>query len=249
MEGTKERNRETLKMEQVFHYCPGCGHGIVTRLISEVIDEFEIRERAISVVGIGCGGFSHHYMDIDAIEALHGRSPAVATGYKIARPENIIFTYQGDGDLAAIGLAEVIHAANSGIPITVIMINNTVFGMTGGQMSYTTLLGQPTTTTPRGRDKLFHGFPLRVPEMMKEMEGVAYLARNSVADPKGVLSTKRSIRSAFECQINNLGFSFVEVLTPCPTGLKLRPVEASIWVKEKLKTNFPVRVFKNMLED
>ncbi len=248
MDLEKDQNRKTLKMDQNFHFCPGCGHGIVTRLVAEVIDELNIRERTVSIVGIGCGGFSHHYMDIDAIEALHGRSPAVATGYKIARPENVVFTYQGDGDLATIGLGEAMHAANRGISISVIMINNFVFGMTGGQMSCTTLPGQKTTTTPRGRDIQFHGFPIRVPEMMKEMEGVAFLARNSVVNPKGVIQTKKSIKTAFECQIRNLGFSFVEVLSPCPTGLKLNPVETFIWVKEKTEIYFPVEVFKNALE-
>jgi 2-oxoglutarate ferredoxin oxidoreductase subunit beta len=248
MDLKKNQNRKTLKIDQNFAFCPGCGHGIVTRLTAEVIDELNIRERAVSVVGIGCGGFSHHYMDIDAIEALHGRSPAVATGYKIARPQNVVFTYQGDGDLATIGLGEAMHAANRGIPISVIMINNFVFGMTGGQMSYTTLIGQKTTTTPHGREEQYHGFPVRVAEMMKEMDGVVFLARSSVVNPKGVIQTKKCIKNAFECQIRNLGFSYVEVLSPCPTGLKLDPVETSIWVKEKTEKYFPVKVFKNILE-
>jgi 2-oxoglutarate ferredoxin oxidoreductase subunit beta len=238
----------TLLMDKLFSYCPGCGHGIVTRLVAETIEAMNIREKTVSVVGIGCGGFSHHYMDIDAIEAMHGRSPSVATGFKFASPENFVFTYQGDGDMSAIGLADLLHAANKGIPITCLMINNTVFGMTGGQMSPTSLPGQVTTTTQKGRDPQVHGYPLLVPEMMLAMAGVKFLARETVADAASIRRSSKSLRKAFECQEKNLGFSFIEFIVPCPTGLKKSVRESYNWCKNEMIGYFKPTVFKDETE-
>ncbi len=239
---------KTLKFDKLFSYCPGCGHGITTRLIAETIESLGIQESTVSVVGIGCGGFSHHYLEIDAIEAMHGRSPAVAVGYKTGMPENIVYTYQGDGDMSAIGLSELLHAANRGVPITCIMINNSVFGMTGGQMSPTSLVGQVTATTAKGRDAVTHGYPLLVPEMMRAMKGVAYLARETVVDHKSILKAAKSIRNAFECQIKKIGFSYVEVIVPCPTGLKMNVKDAYAWTEKEALDYFKPQVFKNELE-
>lgn len=239
---------KTLLLDKPFSYCPGCGHGIVTRLVAETIESLGVRDRTISVVGIGCGGFSHHSLDIDAIEAMHGRAPSVAAGFKIASPENIVFTYQGDGDASAIGLSDLMHAANKGLPITCIMVNNSVFGMTGGQMSPTSLEGQVTTTTPKGRDVHLHGYPLLVPEMMREMSGVKYLARESIADAKAIMRAGRSIRAAFECQLRNAGFAFVEVIVPCPTGLRMNVPDAYKWCATQMIEYFKPQVFKNEME-
>ena len=239
---------KTLKFDKLFSYCPGCGHGIVTRLVAETIEAMGIREKTVSVVGIGCGGFSHHYMEIDAIEAMHGRSPAVAVGYKTGMPDNIVYTYQGDGDMSAIGLAELLHAANRGVPITCIMVNNSLFGMTGGQMSPTTIAGQVTSTTAKGRDVHTQGYPLLVPELMRAMKGVAYLARESVADANSINKAAKSIRNAFECQAKGLGFSFVEVIVPCPTGLKMKVLDSYAWSAKEALGYFQPQVFKNELE-
>ena len=239
---------DTLNLDKLFSYCPGCGHGIVTRLVAEAIESFGIRERSVSVVGIGCGGFSHHYMDIDAIEAMHGRSPSVAVGYKTAMPENIVFTYQGDGDMGAIGLSDLLHAANKGMPITCLMINNSVFGMTGGQMSPTSLDCQVTTTTPNGRDVAQHGFPLRVPELLRDMAGVKFLARESVADMKSIRHAAKSIKKAFDCQVKGLGFSFVEIIVPCPTGLNMKVKDSYDWCAEQALEYFKPQIFKDEME-
>ena len=239
---------KTLKLDKLFSFCPGCGHGIVTRIVAEAIESLGIREITTSVVGIGCGGFSHHYKEIDAIEAIHGRSPAVAVGYKMGLPDNIVFTYQGDGDTSAIGLAELLHVANRGVPVTCFMINNSVFGMTGGQMSPTTLAGQVTATTTKGRDIKTHGYPLLVPEMMAHMAGVAYLARETVVDAKSVIKAAKSAKNALECQQKKLGFSFVEFIVPCPTGLKMKVADAYAWTAREALGYFKPQVFKNELE-
>ena len=239
---------QTLYMNKTFNYCPGCGHGIVTRLVAEALEDMGLRERAISVVGIGCGGFSHHYLDIDAIEAMHGRAVSVASGYKFASPENVVFTYQGDGDMSAIGLADLLHAANKGTPICAFMINNVVFGMTGGQMSPTTLPGQVTATTVNGRDPALHGYPLLVPETMRGMEGVKYLARESIMDPASIRKAAKSVRRAFEVQLAGSGFAFIEFLSPCPTGLKKSVVDSYAWGKEHMTARFKPQVFKDEKE-
>lgn len=245
MENLSAKYGKTLNLDKLTSYCPGCGHGIVTRLVAEAIESLGIMERTISIVGIGCGGFSHHYLDIDAIEATHGRSPSFAIGYKLAMPDNIVFTYAGDGDTCAIGLGDLLHAANKGMPITTIMVNNTVFGMTGGQMSPTTLEGQVTATTVKGRKVPEQGYPLLVPEMMRAMPGVKFLARESVATPKAIRKAKKSIQKAFECQIKGLGYSFVEVIVPCPTGLKLNVKDAYARCGSEMTDYFKPQVFKD----
>lgn len=248
MENLSAKYGKTLLLNKPTSYCSGCGHGIVTRLVAESIESLGIRERSIAIVGIGCGGFSHHYMDIDAIEATHGRSASFAVGYKIARPDNIVFVYAGDGDTSAIGLSDILHAANKGLPITAIMVNNAVFGMTGGQMSPTSLEGQITSTTPKGRDVSWQGIPLLVPEMMRAMAGVRYLARESVATPKLVMRAKKSIKKAFECQVKGLGFAFVEVLVPCPTGFKKNIKESYEWCANSMGEYYKPQIFKDITE-
>ncbi len=224
-------------------YCPGCTHGIAHRLVAEVIDELGIKHRTITIASVGCSVYAYEYFDTDAIQAAHGRAPAVATGIKRVRPDNIVFTYQGDGDLAAIGLAEVLHAASRAENITVIFINNAVFGMTQGQMAPTTLLGQKTTTTPTGRSVERGGHPINICEMMTCIPGVAYLARETMAAPKYVNRAKRSIKRAFEAQIRGLGFSLVELVSSCPTWWGLRPLEALKHIEEKMLPQYPLKVF------
>ncbi|HOK66808.1 MAG TPA: thiamine pyrophosphate-dependent enzyme [Anaerohalosphaeraceae bacterium] len=238
------RRPKTLK-NVLTHYCPGCGHGIVHRLVAEVIDELGIRERTIGTAPVGCAVLLYDYMNCDIIECAHGRPPAVATGIKRVLPDRIVFTYQGDGDLAAIGAAETIHAANRGENITVIFVNNAIYGMTGGQMAPTTLMGQWSTTTPAGRGKLGEGGPIKVCEMLSALDGPCYLERVAVSTPKDVLRAKKAIRKAFENQIAGKGFSLVEVLSMCPTDWKLSPKEAVDFVNEKMKTVFPLGVFKD----
>jgi len=222
------------------HYCAGCGHGIAHRLIAEVVDELGIRERVISVAPVGCAVLAYDYWDFDCSEAAHGRALAVATGIKRVRPENIVFTYQGDGDLAAIGTNETIHAANRGENLTVIFINNAVYGMTGGQMAPTTLLGQKTTTTPEGRNTQFHGYPLKISEMLALLPAVKYVERVSLDSPQEVIKTKKSIKLAFQNQIDNIGFSLVEILSPCPTYWDMPPKKALDWIREVMSKEFPL---------
>lgn len=226
------------------HYCTGCGHGIVQRIIGEVVDELGIRERTVGVSPVGCAVLGYDYFNFDISEAAHGRTPAVATGMKRARPENIVFSYQGDGDLAAIGTAEIIHAANRGENITVIFVNNAVYGMTGGQMAPTTLINQVTKTTPRGRDASECGAPLKIPEMLAICEGTKYLARAALNNPKNILFAKRAVKKAFQYQIDNIGFSLVEILSPCPTYWGMPPLKALEWIEEKMIPNFPLGEIK-----
>src|SRR5512136_3103084 len=201
-----------------FHYCPGCGHSVVHRLVAEVIDELNIQDKTIGVPPPGCSVFAYNYFDVDMAESAHGRGAAVATGIKRACPEIIVFTYQGDGDLAGIGTAETIHAANRGENITTIFINNAVYGMTGGQMAPTTLTGQKTSTTPYGRDHILEGHPIKMSEMLAMLEGVAYIERVAVNSPVNIRKTKKAIAKAFEMQLNKRGFTMVEILSPCPTN-------------------------------
>lgn len=229
--------------EKDFSYCPGCHHGIVHRLIAEVIDELGIREKTIIVAPVGCSVFAYEFFDIDGTVAPHGRAPAVATGMKRALPDRIVFTYQGDGDLAAIGTAEIIHAANRGENITTIFINNAIYGMTGGQMAPTTPIGMRTTTTPYGRNPKNDGYPIHICEILKNMKGVAYLERLTVSSPQEVIRAKRSIKKAFETQINGLGFSLIEVLSTCPTNWGMTPIEAIKWLKENMIKEFPLGIF------
>ena len=226
------------------HYCPGCTHGITHRLIAEVIDELGIREKTVGIAPVGCAVLAYHYFNFDMAEAAHGRAPAVATGIKRVRPENVVFTYQGDGDLAAIGTAEIVHAANRGENITTVFINNAVFGMTGGQMAPTTLPGQVTTSTPTGRDVKLAGYPLRLAELMAETTGAAYVVRRTVTQPKYVRGCKKAIKTAFLTQLAGLGFSIVEVLSTCPTNWGMSPLEALEWLEEEMISYYPLGDYK-----
>jgi len=247
MKGFGGKYRYTL-FDRPFPFCPGCGHGIISRILAETISELKIREETICVLGIGCYTLIDQCLNLDIFDALHGRAPAVATGLKLAQPEKVIFTYQGDGDLASIGMGEVVHAASRGFSITTVMVNNSMYGMTGGQMGATTLLGQKTATSPSGRKIHSHGFPIRVPEMLQHMEGVAFLSRVSVSSPKNVVQAKKSLRKAFECQLENRGFSYVEVLSPCVTGLKMSPSDAMKWVQEEMEKYYPLGIMKTLKE-
>lgn len=237
------RKPEALK-ETPTHFCPGCGHGIAHRLITEVIDELEIREKTIGVFPVGCAVFGYFYMNFDVSEAPHGRTPAVATGIKRALPDRIVFSYQGDGDLAAIGTAETIHAANRGELITVVFINNTVYGMTGGQMAPTTLLDQQTTTSPQGRKAQTMGAPIRMCELLNTLEAPWHIERVALDGPAGVRRTRRALRTAFEAQLQQRGYTFVEILSPCPVYQRLTPIEALRFVGETMSAYFPVKVFR-----
>ncbi len=228
------------------HYCAGCGHGIVHRLVCETIDELAIREKVVGIAPVGCAVIAYDYWDFDVTEAAHGRVPAVATGIKRMSPGNIVFGYQGDGDLAAIGIAEIIHAANRSENITIIFVNNSVYGMTGGQMAPTTILNQKTSTTPRGRDQKRDGFPLKVCELLSVLPGTSYVERVSVHAPANILKAKKAIKKAFENQINALGFSLVEVLSPCPTYLGLSPEDNIKWMAEVMTKEYPLGVFKKV---
>jgi 2-oxoglutarate ferredoxin oxidoreductase subunit beta len=226
------------------HYCPGCTHGVAHRLVAEVLDEMNIRELTIGVAPVGCSVFAYNYFDCDFVEAAHGRAPAMATGIKRLLPDRVVFTYQGDGDLASIGMSEIIHAAGRGENITVIFINNAIYGMTAGQMAPTTLPGQKTTTTPEGRDVEQAGFPLKMAELLSGLEGSGYVVRRSLHDPKNIRMAKKAIRLAFETQQRGLGFSMVELLSTCSTNWGLTPLEALHWLEEHMVPFYPIQDFK-----
>jgi len=238
--------RPKLLKEADFHYCPGCGHGIITRLLMEVIEEMDLQGDAICVAPAGCGMLLYNYFEIDVLESAHGRGAAVATGVKRVRPQNLVFSYQGDGDLAAIGTAEGFHAANRGENITVIFVNNGVYGMTGGQMAPTTLLDQVTTTTPTGRDADLAGHPVRICEVFAQLDGTSYLERVAVNKPAAVVKAKRAIKKAFQRQVAGAGFSLVEILSPCPVNWKMGTLEACRWIDEVMVKQFPLGVFKEV---
>ena len=227
------------------HYCPGCTHGIIHRLVAEVIDELGIEGKTIGVAPVGCSVFAYNYFECDMQQASHGRAPAVATGIKRANPANVVFTYQGDGDLAAIGTAETVHAATRGENITVIFVNNAIYGMTGGQMAPTSLVGQVTQTTPYGRKVETQGYPIKVCEMLSTLDGTAYAERVSVDDIKNIKKAKAAIKKAFEYQIDKKGFSIVEVLSTCPTNWGLSPVKALDWLRENMMPYYPLGVYKD----
>jgi len=229
-----------------FHYCPGCGHSLLHRLIGEVIDEMDLREKIIGVPPAGCAVLAYNYFDIDMGEAAHGRAAALATGLKRVLPDRVIFTYQGDGDIAAIGTAETIHAAARGEKITTIFVNNAVYGMTGGQMAPTTVLGQNTTTSPGGRREERDGYPIRLSEMLALAQGSAYIERTALSSPSNVLKTKKAITKAFQIQLDGVGFSLVEVLSPCPTNWRMSPVESWKWIDEVMTASFPLGVLKDV---
>ena len=227
------------------HYCPGCGHGVVHRLLMEIVEEWDIRGQVIGMAPVGCAVVAYNYMDIDMCEAAHGRTPEVAVGIKRARPEKLVFSYQGDGDLAAIGTNEIIHVANRGEPITVIFINNTCYGMTGGQMAPTTLVGQKTSTTPQGRSLIGEGPPLRICELLSGLERAVYLERCMISSPKEIRRTKNAIKRAFRVQKERKGFSLVEVLSACPTHWRMAPSKCTEFIEEHLTKVFPTGVIKN----
>ncbi len=234
----------SMKTHQT-HYCPGCGHGIAHRLIAEVVDELDIRDRAIGIAPVGCAVLAYNYIDVDMIEVAHGRAPAVATGMKRVNPDKIIFSYQGDGDLASIGAAEILHAAHRGEQIAVIFINNAVYGMTGGQMAPTTLTDQVTITTPEGRGKHQEGFPLQVSELLKTIQGATYIERRSLYNAGEIRKTKKAIMRAFEMQIQGMpGLALVEILSPCPTYWRMSPVKSMEWIRDVMTEHFPLGCLK-----
>lgn len=230
-------------------YCPGCTHGIAHRLVAEAIDELGIRERTITIASVGCSVYAYEYFNTDAVQAAHGQAPAVATGIKRVRPESVVFSYQGDGDLAAIGLAEVLHAAARAEKITIIFLNNAVFGMTRGQMAPTTLMGQQTTTSRDGRTVDHGGHPLNVCELLDQIPGVAYLAREALSDPRHVMRARTSVLKAFRAQVDNLGFSLVELLSTCPIWWHMEPLQALDHLRETMVKQYPLRVFRDPYAD
>ena len=227
------------------HYCPGCTHGIIHRLVAEVIDELGIEGKTVGIAPVGCSVFAYNYFNCDMIEAAHGRAPAVATGVKRSVPENIVFTYQGDGDLAAIGTAETVHSAARGENITIIFVNNAIYGMTGGQMAPTTLPGQVTQTSPYGRNPEQVGLPVKVCELLSNVDGATYLERVAVNNVKNVKNAKKAIKKAFQNQLEGKGFSLVEVLSTCPTNWGLTPEKALEWLEENMLPYYPLGVYKD----
>lgn len=247
----KELEAETLVYDRpqaltevATHYCPGCTHGVANRLIAEVIDEMGIRGNTIGVASVGCSVFTYNYLDVDFVQGAHGRAPAMATGIKRVLPEKVVFTYQGDGDLASIGTAEIVHAAARGENITVFFLNNCNYAMTGGQMAPTTLPGQKTTSSIHGRDIETQGYPVKISEMFATMEGASYIVRRSLHDAKSIRQVKKSIRLALEAQIRGLGFSMVELLSICPTNWMLKPTDAVKWLEEKMIPYYPLGDYK-----
>jgi 2-oxoglutarate ferredoxin oxidoreductase subunit beta len=227
-----------------FHYCPGCGHSIIHRLIAQVIDEMKLHEKTICALGVGCAVVAYNYFDVDLIESPHGRAAAVATGVKRARPGSVVFTYQGDGDLAAIGTAETFHAANRGELITVFFVNNAVYGMTGGQMAPTSLIGQKTTTSPSGRNQDTAGYPLKFSEVLAQLQGTSYLERVAVNSPANVRKAKKAIAKGFQHQLKKTGFSMVEILSPCPTNWRMGTIESCKWIDDVMIKEYPLGVIK-----
>lgn len=238
----KPKTLSDVKMQ----YCPGCTHGIAHRLVAEVIDTLDIEDKTVGIAPVGCAVYAYNYFACDMIQAAHGRAPAVATGVKRTHPDSVVFTYQGDGDLAAIGTAETVHAATRGENITIIFINNAIYGMTGGQMAPTTLLGQVTKTSPYGRDKKIQGNPIRVCEMLSTLDGVSYAARVSLDSPKNVIQAKKAITKAFQNQIDKKGFSIVEILSTCPTNWGLAPIEALQWLRDNMMPQYPLGTYKDI---
>ncbi len=229
---------------EVTHYCPGCGHGVLHKLIAEAIDDLGIRDRTILVNPVGCSVFAYYYLDVGNVQAAHGRAPAIATGIKRTRPDSIVISYQGDGDLAAIGGNEILHAANRGEHITVFFVNNGIYGMTGGQMAPTTPVGERTTTSPYGRTLKNEGYPMKICELLSALEAPAYIERVALTDPKQHMKARKAVRRALQCQIEGRGFSLVEVLSSCPTGWKVSPEEATHWVEKNLFPIFPLKVYR-----
>lgn len=234
-----------LLTEKPRHYCPGCGHGIIHRLVAEAIEELDVHGDVVGISPVGCSVFANNYFNFDMVNALHGRAPAVGTGIKRAKPDSLVFTYQGDGDLASIGAAEVVHAAMRGEKITTIFVNNAIYGMTGGQMAPTTLVGQKTTTSPNGRDEDWCGSPIRICEMLSTLEGTYYVERVALDTPGHINQAKKAIKKAFQYQMEGKGYCLVEVLSTCPTNWSMSPVESMDWLKENMIPYYPLGVFKD----
>ena len=231
------------------HYCPGCTHGIIHRLVAECLEELGVLGKTIGVASVGCSVFSYNYFNCDMVQAAHGRAPAVATGVKRANPDNVVFTYQGDGDLAAIGTAETVHSAARGENITIIFVNNAIYGMTGGQMAPTTLPNQITQTSPYGRDVTVVGYPVKVAEMLSQVEGAGYIERVAVNNVKNVKNAKKAIMHAFKNQIEGKGFSLIEVLSTCPTNWGLSPEKSIKWLEENMEKHYPLGVYKDKYKE
>ncbi len=245
-QGTKIYSRPRLLTDNITHYCPGCGHGVVHRLVAELIDEMGLEDRTVAVAPVGCAVFAYNYIDVDWVEAAHGRAPAVATALSRLNPENLVFTYQGDGDLAAIGTAETIHAANRGENITIIFINNAIYGMTGGQMAPTTLLGQKTATSPYGRRADLNGFPLKMSDILAQLDGTCFITRQAVYSPATVRKTKAALKKAFQNTIDKRGTSVVEIVSNCPSGWKMTPEKANEWLVANMTEKYPLGDLKNI---
>jgi 2-oxoisovalerate ferredoxin oxidoreductase beta subunit len=239
--------KEELKHQT--HFCPGCGHGIVHKMLASAIDQLGIQDRTILIGPVGCSVFTYHYFDVGNVSAAHGRTPAVATAVKRSRPESIVIGYQGDGDLSAIGSAEILHAANRGEAITIIFVNNAIYSMTGGQVAPTTLLGQKSSTTPNGRSAANEGYPLHMSELLATLEAPVYIERVGLGDNKQIAQAARAIRRAVDNQVRGLGFSLIEVLAPCPTIWKMQPVEAQHWVRDVMEKTYPLGVFQDRTKD
>ena len=238
--------RPKMLVDVPMHYCPGCTHGILHRLVAETIDELGVADKTIGVAPVGCAVFAYNYFHCDMYEAAHGRAPAVATGCKRVHPDACVFTYQGDGDLASIGAAEIVHAATRGEKITVIFVNNAIYGMTGGQMAPTSLIGQKTTTSPFGRSQEVNGNPIRVSEMLATLDGPAYIERVSLHDVKHVMAAKKAVKKAFEYQLAGKGFTLIEALSTCPTNWGLTPLEAAKWLETNMIPQYPLGVFRDI---
>ena len=249
MEQLVYKKPESIKDDFKVSFCPGCDHGVAMRLVAEVIDELGVREDTIGIASVGCSVFSYDFFNVDVVEAPHGRSLAVATGVKRSKSDKIVFTYQGDGDLASIGIGETIHAMTRGEKVTTICINNTTYGMTGGQGGPTTLLGQVTTTTPQGRKVEVSGFPLKVSEILKEVDGTAFVARVTLDTPQAIMNAKRCIKKAFEAQLKGLGAGFVEILSTCPTNWKMTPQEAHARVRGEMSEVFKPGIYKDRVSE
>lgn len=230
------------------HYCPGCHHGIIHRLVAEVIDELKLMDRTVGIASVGCSALAYDYFNVDMVQAAHGRAPAVATGVKRVHPENVVFTYQGDGDIAAIGTAEIVHAAARGEKITTIFVNNAIYGMTGGQMAPTSLVGQVTTTSPYGRKLESAGMPIKLSEMLSTLDGAKFVARVAVNTPANMAKAKAAIKKAFEIQVAGLGFGIVEVLSTCPTNWGMTAVEAVKWMETNMMPYYPLGVYRSLEE-
>lgn len=238
-------SRPESLQEVITHYCPGCTHGVIHRLVAESLDELGLRDRAVGVAPVGCSVLAYNYFNIDFMEAAHGRAPALATGFKRTRPDMIVFTYQGDGDLASIGMGEIVHSANRGEKFTTIFVNNAIYGMTGGQMAPTTMPGQKTTTTPAGRDVELFGYPIRIAELLSSLKTPSFIARVAVHTPMHIINAKKAIKKAFRLQKENRCFSLVEVLSTCPTNWGMNPSDSAKWITTDMQPYYPLGIFKD----